>query len=428
MTNLAILGGDPIIPEPFEKYRSLGKAEEEAVVDVVRSGCLSGYFGSWEDGFLGGPKVQAFEAAWAERFGAKHVVSVNSNTTGLFAAVGAAGVGPGDEVILPCTTMSATAMAPLIYGGIPVFADIEPDTFCIDVDSVRANLTERTRAVFAVNLFGHAARLAELRRLCDEKGLILIEDNAQAPFGTEGGRYCGTVGHIGVFSLNYHKHIHTGEGGMCCTDDDRLAQRLQMIRNHAEAVVEEAGVADLTNMIGYNYRMTELSAAVGLVQLEAADHHIGKRRALAHCLSDAVAGLEGLYAPVAREGCTHVYYNWAPRYVAEKAGPSRETFVAALQAEGVPCGQGYVRPIYRLPAFRERKAFGRDGYPFTLTERRYDALDCPVAERLHRRELIIFEACAWEVSETAAERLGEAFRKVHAGRAALADWERRRSA
>ncbi len=128
-TELALLGGSPTIKAPLPRYWSLGPEEEAAVVEVVRSGCLSAFYGSWEEGFLGGRKVQEFEATWAGRFGTKHVVSVNSNTSGLYDSVGAAGIGPGDEVILPCTTMSATAMAPLIYGGIPVFADIDEDTF-----------------------------------------------------------------------------------------------------------------------------------------------------------------------------------------------------------------------------------------------------------------------------------------------------------
>src|SRR5262249_5209652 len=157
--------------------------------------------------------------------------SINSATSGLMAAMGAAGISPGDEVIMPPFTMSATAMAPLTYGGIPVFVDIEPDTFCLDLDAVRAAIGARTRAVLAVNLFGHPARLHELRALCDEHGLKLIEDNAQAMLAEEHGRYAGTIGHIGVFSLNYHKHIHSGEGGICTTDDERLARRLQQIRN-----------------------------------------------------------------------------------------------------------------------------------------------------------------------------------------------------
>ena len=173
--------------------------------------------------------------------------------------------------------MSATAAAPLGYGAIPVFADIEDDTFCLDVEAVKEKINDKTYAIIATNLFGHPAKLRKLRNLCDSHGIYLIEDAAQCPMSKEGLEYSGTIGHIGVFSLNYHKHIHTGEGGICVTNDDHLALRLQMIRNHAEAVVEPAGVEDLTNMFGHNFRLTEMSAAVGLAQLESIDLHINKR-------------------------------------------------------------------------------------------------------------------------------------------------------
>ena len=427
MADLALFGGAPVIRDPLPPYPSLGAAEEAAVTAVVRSGCLSGFYGSWEEGFLGGPRVREFEAAWTERFGIKHAISVNSNTSGLSAAIGAARVSPGDEVIVPATTMSATAMAPLVYGAIPVFSDIDEDTFCLDLESVRANLTERTRAILAVNLFGQAAPLTALRELADENELVLIEDNAQSPLATENDRYCGTIGHIGVFSLNYHKHIHTGEGGMCVTDDDDLARRLRFIRNHAEAVVEDAGVEDLTNMVGFNFRMTELSAAVGLAQLAAADEHVGRRQHLAERLSEGVGDLEGITAPYVREGCRHVYYCWVPRYDADAMGPSRGTFVKALNAEGFPCTEGYARPLYLLPLFQRRRAIGRDGFPFTLTDRRYDKGLCPSAERLYDEEIIVFEPCAYGVDDNLTDRLVEAFRKVHAARAELADWEMRRA-
>ena len=424
MGELALCGGTPVLCGPMSPYKSLGDREEHAVVSVVRSGCLSGFYGSWEDGFLGGAKVQEFEAKWASRFNVTHAVSVNSNTSGLFAAIGAAGVGPADEVIVPCTTMSATAMAPLVYGGIPVFADIDEDTFCIDLSSVMKNLSERTKAIIAVNLFGHPARLTELREICDTRGIVLIEDNAQAPLATEEARYCGTIGHIGVFSLNYHKHIHTGEGGMCCTDDDVLAERLRLIRNHAEAVVDEANVDDLTNLVGFNYRLTELQAAIGMVQLDNIDQHVDKRYKLGQRLSSSLSSLEGISVPITREKCRHVYYGWVPRYNAAVVGPKRETFVNALNAEGFPCGQGYVKPLYHLALFQQRKAIGRDGYPFTLTNRTYESGLCPVAERLHEQELIVFEPCAWETDDSVIDKLIEAFGKVHTGREELMEWER----
>jgi len=418
----ALLGGTPLIGSDFAPYRSMGTAEGEAVARVMQSDCLSGFFGSWEDGFLGGPEVQAFEAEWAARFEAAHAVTVNSATSGLMAAMGAAGVGPGDEVIVPATTMSATAMAPLVYGGIPVFADIDEDTFCIDVASVRANLTEKTRAVIAVNLFGQAAPLAELRALCDERGILLVEDNAQGPLATENGDYCGTIGHIGVFSLNYHKHIHTGEGGVCTTDDADLAQKLQMIRNHAEAVVGAAKVDDLTNMFGFNFRMTELSAAVGRVQLSNIDAHVARREAFASELSEAVQGLDGLTVPHTRPDCRHVYYVWASRFDEQAAGMSRATFVAALQAEGVPCFPAYVAPLYQLPIFRKRIAMGRDGFPFNLTARSYEAGLCPVAERLHREEIVGIEPCAYDFAPGDGKKIADAIAAVLDARDALAGW------
>lgn len=420
MTKLALFGGNPTITEPLRLYRSMGDAEISAVSDVVRSGCLSGFYGSPGPKFLGGPKVREFEDAWSQRFGAKYTVSVNSATSGLMAAVGAIGISPGDEVIVPPWTMSATAMAPLIYGGIPVFADIEDDTFCIDPIQVKANITPKTRAIIAVNLFGHPARLRELRKIADENDLFLIEDNAQAPLGNEDGKPCGTIGHIGVFSLNFHKHIHTGEGGMCTTNDDYLAKRLQLIRNHGETTVEDWSIKDLTNMVGMNLRMSELHAAVGLVQLESADIHLEARETLAAALTEGTKDLAGWSPPIVREGCRHNYYVWLIKFDKNIAGVSRDLFCKALAAEGFPHGIGYLPPLYTLPIFQKRQAIGREGFPFTLTERKYKGALCPVTERLHGHEAIVFEPCAFDITDKNTNLLINAIRKVHDNRKELA--------
>ena len=154
---LAILGGEPVLANALPRRRSIGRPELDAVRRVVESGCLSGFYGSWGPEFDGGPAVKTFEAAWRERFGAAHAVSVNSATSGLVAAMGAIGIGPGDEVIVPPLTMSATVVAPLVYGGVPVFVDVDPETFCLDPALVRRAITERTKAILVVNLFGHPA-------------------------------------------------------------------------------------------------------------------------------------------------------------------------------------------------------------------------------------------------------------------------------
>jgi len=425
VSTLALLGGAPIIDKPLPPYRSIGNAEKAAVAAVLDSGCLSGFFGSPGPEFLGGPKIREFEALWAERYGVRHAVTVNANTSGLVAAMGAIALSPGDEVIVPAWTMSATAMAPLVYGGIPVFVDIEDDTFCLDLEAVEAAITARTRAIFAVNLFGHPARLAALRKLADARGLYLVEDNAQAPLAAENGRATGTIGHIGVFSLNYHKHIHTGEGGVCVTDDDDLAFRLQMIRNHAENLAEHAGIEVPVNLIGFNFRMTEMSAAVGIEQLKRAEEHVRPREMLAAALSAAIADCTGLTPPRVRKGCRHNYYVWMLRYDAAAMGISRATFSKALAAEGFPHAVGYLRPLYMLPAFRKRIAIGREGWPFTLSDRRYHEGLCPVVERLHSDEALLFEPCAHAVDSETTERLCAALRKVYDGRHDLAAYDRR---
>jgi len=416
MTKLALLGGTPVIQTPLAAYNSIGQEEVAAVAEVVKSGKLSSFLGAWGDDYMGGPMVKKFEQAWADKFKVKHAIAVNSATSGLFAAIAAAGVGPGDEVIVPPYTMSATVMAPLAYGAIPVFADVEPDTFTLDLESVRKNITPLTKAIMAVNLFGHAAHLHELRALADQHGIIVIEDNAQAPLAEENGKFAGTIGHIGVFSLNYHKHIHTGEGGVCVTDDPKLAFRLQAIRNHAENVVEPAGVEDLTNMIGFNLRMTEIEAAIGIEQLKKVDRLVDRREQIANKLTQGIADMKGITPPLVRPGCRHVYYLWVPRFNQQEVGISREIFCQALKAEGVPIVFPYVKPLYWLPAFQKRIAIGSQGFPFTLSKRTYEKGLCPVVEKLHYEELMYLGVCSYNLDDKDVDLVLEAFRKVYANR------------
>ncbi len=409
---LALLGGAPAIPVAVPAYKSVGEKEADAVANVVRSGILSGFYGSPGEQFGGGPAVREFEGHWRNRFGVRNAVSVNSATSGLFAALGAIGLSPGDEVIVPPTTMSATAVAPLVYGGIPVFADIEDETFCIDPAAVEAAITPRTRAIMAVNLFGHPAQLRRLRELADRHGIFLIEDNAQGPLAEEEGRFAGTIGHIGIFSLNYHKHIHTGEGGICVTDDEDLALRLRLIRNHGENVVTSYQVEDITNLYGFNFRMTELSAAVGIEQVKRIREHVEPRRNMAEALSGVVRGIDGLKQPFVRESCKHVYYVWGMMVEKEALGIDRAMFSKALAAEGFPHSIGYVEPLYMLPIFQKRRAMGRDGFPFSLGAPDYSDGLCPVAERVHREQILMFEPCAYDTSGETVRQLTSALEKV----------------
>jgi perosamine synthetase len=263
---LALLGGKPVRTEPFPDYPVIGAEEKLAVMEVLDSGRLSTFSAS-RQGFLGGQKIQAFEAAFAEYHGTAHAIAVNSATSGLHAAVAACEIGPGDEVIVPPYTFTATATAVLHHNAIPVFADIDPVTFCLDAARVEAAVTPRTKAIIPVHLLGHPADMDAIMAVAQRHGLKVIEDCAQAPGARYKGRLVGTMGDCGVFSFQETKNMATGEGGMVITNDDAIAERARMVRNHGEAVVAGEARRYLTSTIGWNYRMTEIEAAIGLVQL-----------------------------------------------------------------------------------------------------------------------------------------------------------------
>jgi perosamine synthetase len=419
MSALAISGGNPIRTAPFPEYRTLGAEEKAAVAEVMDSGVLSAFLGTWSEEFLGGPRVRKIEREWADYFQVGHAVTMNSATSGLFAALGAIGIGPGDEVIVSPYTMSASACGPLLYNAIPIFADIDPDTFCLDPNSIRAKITPRTRAIVVVDIFGHPAPMDEIMAIAAEHDLYVVEDTAQAPGAKLGNRFAGTLGHIGVFSLNYHKHIHSGEGAVVVTDDARLAERLQLIRNHAEVVVQQKGGEDLNNLLGFNYRMTEIEAAIASEQLKKLDGLLDARLERAAQLTDLLRGVPGLTPPVTRATAKHAFYVYCMRYSAEVVGVSRAEFVAAVREEGVPLGEGYVAPIYLQPLYQQRTLFGGTGSPWSdgawTGTTSYERGICPVTERMHYHELISCSLLHAQTSERDVEDIAAALKKVAAG-------------
>lgn len=417
-SKLAILGGSPEIQQPLAEFKSVGSDEIEAATRVIKSGNLSAYIGAPGEGFMGGPEVRNFEKQAAEYFGVKHAIVVNSWTSGLIAAVGAMGIEPGDEVITTPWTMSATAMAVLHYNALPVFADIDRDTFNIDPEAVRKLITPRTRAIMSVDIFGQSADMQELRKICDEYGLGLISDTAQAPGAKTGDQFAGTLADIGGYSLNYHKHIHSGEGGILVTNSDKYARKLQLIRNHAESVIKSSDPAELVNMIGFNFRMGEIEAAIASVQLSKLEERIRSRMEVASQLRGELAGLDGLELPQIQAGNTHVYYVFGIKISPEKLGVDRDTLVSALKAEGVPGIMSGYQNIHLLPAFREKIAFGSKGFPWTLVPegevQDYKEGLCPVAETLHANEFFGINVCMYEFDESDVKKVGAAFRKVWA--------------
>lgn len=376
---LAILGGPRTISHTLTPYRSYGSEETCAALRVLGSGMLSGFTADF-DGFSGGPEVQTFERSWADMFDVDYAVAVNSATSALIAALGAVRVRPGDEVIVSPWTMSATATAILAWGGMPVFADIEPDTYGLDPQAVRRAITRRTRAIIVSDIFGHAAQLDEIMAVAD--GVPVIEDAAQAPWALDHGRRVGTIGDIGVFSLNRHKHIQTGEGGIAVTNNWDYADRMRLVRNHGETVSDDT--------FGWNFRMGELEAAIGAEQLKKLPRLAVDRTTVGERLAKELEPLFGLDTPIVRSGCTHVFYMFP--IVLDRA-VHRHEVVAALRAEGVPVTVGY-QNIHRLPIYRHGSAV------------------CPVAEQLHDMTLISLETCAYQLHRYEIALIGTAFRKV----------------
>lgn len=423
MTTLALHGGPKTIPAELELFKSMSEDEVDATARVIRSGVLSSFIGAPGEYFLGGAEVRAFEAKAAAYFGVKHAITVNSWTSGLVAAVGAIGVEPGDEIITTPWTMSATAMAILHWNAIPVFADIDPITFNIDPAAVEALIGPRTRAILAADIFGQTADMKALRALADRHGLKLITDTAQAPGARVGAEFTGTLADIGGFSLNYHKHIHCGEGGILVTNDDRFADRLRLIRNHAESVIQSDDATELTNMIGHNFRLGEIESAIASVQLDKLAARVASRQRVADQLNAGLAGLTGLTTPYVAPGATHVYYVYGITLDPAAIGVSRAKLVEALRAEGVGGLMPGYQNLHLLPVFRHKIAYGANGFPWTIAEREiaYGPGVCPVAERLHSETFLGLAVCVYELPPEDVDRIVAAFQKVWANLDALRD-------
>jgi perosamine synthetase len=419
---LAINGGRPVRTRLFPPYNTIGGEEKAAVQKVLDSGNLSQFLGAWSTDFFGGPMVREFEKTWSEALGVDFAISVNSNTSGLFAAMGACGVEPGDEVIVSPYTMSASAIAPVVYGGVPVFADIDENTFCMDSKSIEAKITPRTKAILVVHIFGHPANMDQIMATAKKHNLFVVEDCAQAPMGKYKNKYVGTIGDLGVFSLNYHKHIHTGEGGVVTTNNALLAEKIHLIRNHAENVVEPKGMNDLTNMIGYNYRMTEMEASIGIEQLKKLPNLLEQRIENAHFLHSAIGSLDGLCSPPLVDGdSVHTYYVQPVKFNQEVLGVHRNRFVEAIKAE-LPSailrettpliGAGYVKPLYLQPIYQQRIgkcSFNCNHYTGKVD---YNKGICPVTERMHFEELITHEYMRPGMTQDDLGDVVKAFEKV----------------
>jgi dTDP-4-amino-4,6-dideoxygalactose transaminase len=332
----------------------IGKEEREAVLRVMDRGILSGYRGSWGDWFYGGEEIKALEKEWAEYFGVKHVIACNSATSGLWLACAAVGLKPWDECIVSCYSMTCSASIPLHFGAMPVFADIEPDYFCLDPKSIESKITPNTKAIIVVDLFGQPYDVDAINAIAKKHGIMVIEDAAQACGAKYKGKYAGTLGDIGVFSLNCHKHIQAGEGGIVVTDNDDLAFKIRLCMNHSESVVndmmhqgseDKAMKADWVSLVGLNLRMTELSAAVAREQLKKLSDIIKVYQSYQDCFPVNI-----------RPGCQHAFYKYA-----------MTTPMIYIDPKQFYSKRHYITPLYQLPLFKQLG---------------YDQHQCPTCEEV----------------------------------------------
>ncbi len=334
----------------------IGNEEVDAVVSVLRSGMLAQ-----------GPKTKEFEKMFAEYCGTKYAIAFNSGTAAIHAGLYGLGITAGDEVITTPFTFVATANPILMQRAHAVLCDIKEDDFCIDPERVQRCITKSTKAIIAVDLYGQIFRYDELRRIADHRHVRILEDACQSVGATYHGRNAGTCGDAAAFSLYATKNISSGEGGVLTTDDHEVAELARRFRHHGQSEHTRYEYWDL----GYNYRMTDIAAAIALVQMSRLDRFSEQRIANAAVLSEGLKSVRGIVVPVPREGTKHVFHQYTIR-VTEEYGHTRDELAAYLKEHMIGTGIYYPKPLHLHPHF------ARMGYKLG---------DFPVSEQMSREVL-----------------------------------------
>lgn len=390
MSKLAIRGGPKVRTKPFPKHPIIGEEEKKEVMAVLDSGNISTFIASPGENFLGGKKIKEFEEKFSDKIGTKYAVAFNSASSALHASIVAVGVKPGEEVIVPPYTFTSTATSSLMHNAIPVFCDVKSDIYCLDPKKLQEVTSPLSRTIIPVHLFGHACDMDEIMNFAHKNDLRVIEDCAQSPGGKYKNKSLGTIGDCSIFSFQESKNIMTGEGGMLLTDDEEIANIARMVRNHGEMILESLKERTYqSEFLGWGYRMTELEAALGIAQVSKLDYYNDERIKLASYLASEINKIDGL-RHVRYDFVKHVYYQFGFSYDEDKIGITRNLFCDALNAEGIPCSAGYVKPLYLNPLYLEKRAFAYKHYKGKV---RYEKGICPIAESLYEKEVIIIQVC-----------------------------------
>jgi len=406
---LALHGGPKVRTRPWpERGRRFGEQELKELREALEQNTLF---------YVYGEKTRRMCSRMARMCGMPHVVACSSGSAAIHSAIKACGVGPGDEVITSPITDAGTVLGIVYEGAVPVFADIDPLNYNVTAATIRERITARTRAVIVVHLAGCPADMEPIVRLCRRRGLRLIEDCAQAWCAKLNGRWVGTFGDVGCFSLNDFKHISCGDGGLIVTADEELYRRAWLAVDKCYDRI--AGTRDLP-FAAPNYRITELQSAVAFAQLGKVRAITDARHRLGARLSRGLAGIPGVRPHHEPRGAYSTWWFYLMQIEPERLGVSAQTFAEAMNAEGIPVHAGYTEPVYLTYGYLRRKsAFNHSRWPFSLARKSlsYGPGYCPVAERVIRNCIMVplrEELSARDVDDivAATRKVARAFREA----------------
>jgi dTDP-4-amino-4,6-dideoxygalactose transaminase len=411
---LAIDGGPKAVTNKLIRWPNFDEKAISAVVEVLKSGKVN---------YWTGPKGMEFEKKFAEWQGSKYAISVATGTAALHVAISAMGIGPGDEVIVPSYTFIATSFSVVQAGAIPRFADVNLDDHCISVESAEKLVNDRTRAIIPVHLYGNVCDMDSIMEFAARHNLFVIEDNAEAFGGEYKGKKTGTIGQVAACSFCQNKTFTTGgEGGIVTTDDEELAWTARSFRDHGYDVKERLNLLEMEqklpyihNIVGWNYRMTEMQSAIGLAELERIDNwNFPMRRRNAKIIIDRLKGLPQVkYFPVDTPERKNGWYVMAISLDIDNMNCDIKKFVEAVSAEGAPCWKVFWPQCHTERAFTQKMAFGKSGFPFTSREYTdpqsvdYSSVEVPNARwhETHTFTCFAFPTCTEEDMNQIADAL-----------------------
>jgi len=355
---------------------NIGKEEIKAVSDVLRSGMLAQ-----------GKVVEEFEAAFADYCNAKYAIATSSGTTALHTALASIGIKQKDEVITTDFSFVASASSILMQNAAPVFCDIDKETFNIDPLLIEEKITDKTKAILPVHLYGHPCDMKLINEIASDNNLSVLEDACQSHGSMYNNKKVGSIGDLGVFSFYPTKNMTTGEGGIIVTNDEKIANKARLFQNHGQHEKYIHG------FLGYNYHMTNISAAIGLVQLSKLDSWNDKRRQNAEYLTNSFSGVNGITPPVVKEYATHCFHQYSVK-IEDDFSLKRDDVTKYLQKKGIGFGIHYPLPLHKQPLFGESK-----GVFLVADDLSKKVLSLPVHPQLSRQDLDFIVNCFKEMRQ-----------------------------